>query len=263
MILFRVCTIVNDFKQYKRFEESFSAAGFTDQNTIFQCLDNSESNVHEPYSAFNAVLEHSSEPYIIFCHQDIILDQGHDFDNLLDRVKEMDSLFPRWAVLGNAGVNTEFQAIRRITDPYGSDHFMPLPQRVVSLDENFLILHPKTGVRFSSGLRGFHFYGPDICLNAMSRGNTCHVIDFHLTHISGGNYDRRFSAAKVAFEEYWGEYFFFTYLPTVTTTVLLTRFKPLRWLFAKGRVFKYMYKHYPMQYRKKLDEVEPTLCKIG
>ena len=258
MITFRICTIVNDFEQYGRLQESFKAAGFTDQNTIFQYFDNSERNVYEPYSAFNTVLENADECHIIFCHQDVVLDQGHDFDYLLARIKEIDQLCPEWAVLGNAGVDTKFHLIRRITDPYGSDHFAPLPQRVISLDENLLITNPKAGVRFSSGLRGFHFYGVDICLNAIRQGRTCHVIDFHLTHLSGGNYDRRFSAAKALFEEYWGRHFSFTYVPTVTTTLLLTRYKPLRWFFARGKVFRYMYKHYAFRFEKNLAEVDQS-----
>ena len=42
-------------------------------------------------------------------------------------------------------------------------------------------------MRCSPGLAGFHLYGADVCFNTMSIGLTCHVIDFHLSHLSPGH----------------------------------------------------------------------------
>ncbi len=70
-----------------------------------------------------------------------------------------------------------------------------LPRRVISLDENLLAFSRPRFPPVTPGLTGFHWYGTDLCLNAIVAGNTAHLIDFPVTHLSPG------SPASPAFEQ--------------------------------------------------------------
>jgi len=92
----------------------------------------------------------------------------------------------------------------RISDPHGEDQKLgPFPMRVVSVDENFIVVKRAARIGFSRNLSGFHLYGADLCLNADLAGYACYVIDFHLTHLSGGKKDATFEQAQTAFENKW------------------------------------------------------------
>jgi hypothetical protein len=93
----------------------------------------------------------------------------------------------------------------RITDPHGTGQRIgPFPARVVSLDENFLVVRAASRIRPSTTLSGFHLYGTDLCLQARAAGRSAWVIDFHLRHLSAGRVDSNFLRQQAAFEENWG-----------------------------------------------------------
>jgi NaMN:DMB phosphoribosyltransferase len=54
------------------------------------------------------------------------------------------------------------------------------------------LIKKQANLAVSSDLRGFHFYGADICLIASILGYNAYVIDFHLYHESTGNMDKEF-----------------------------------------------------------------------
>lgn len=262
MSIFRICTIVNEMAQYEAMRDTFIAEGFNNTNSVFQWFDNIGANRHEPYSTFAKVLAQANEPYIVFCHQDVRLDKGHGFAHLLSIVNDMNESEPNWAVLGNAGMTTGFEYILRVSDPYGKHHYEQLPQRVVSLDENFLLVRAQSRICFSSDLTGFHFYAADLCLNALRGSRSCHVVDFHLTHLSTGNQGRDFLRSKKRFAAYWGKQFRFMYFPTVCTNVLLTRYLVLRWFFRWNKVFKILRKRHQNKMDQALVRIDPALTSL-
>ena len=73
----------------------------------------------------------------------------------------------------------------------------------MSLDENFIVLKRSARVGFSADLKGFHFYGADICLCADIMGFSAYVIGFHLRHLSQGRMSPAFYEGREAFRAKW------------------------------------------------------------
>jgi hypothetical protein len=239
MKVFHICTITNNLKQYEEMKSSYILAGFTEDRCRYSLFDNSKGNVFDP-SVFNEIRLSTPEPYIIFCHQDILLNQGDGYDKLIKVVDEHNQIDKTWAVAGNAGVSRKGEYVLRITDPFSESYpewKKGLPYPVESLDENFLLI--KTQADISCNIKTFYFYAHELCLDALTKGYSSYVIDFHLTHLSPGKYDHDghsyFSAAIKAFENKWSQKFFFRYYkPMYAQTMCFSRYYFLRKLGKVG-----------------------------
>lgn len=241
---FCIVTIFNKLEQYVQMKQSFEEAGFTGDKCRYVCFDNSQSNRFEPFSTFNSVIPQCPEPYIIFCHQDVLVSPENGIGDLERALEELEVKDPAWSVVGNAGRSEDLALIIRITDPHTKNIKVgQFPHRVFSLDENFFILKNKVGLGFSSALSGFHLYAADLCLNALMKRRSVYVIDFHLLHLSGGEAgSEAFLSARDTFVRYWQHRFLFFYLSTPATSMFLSKFRPIRrfcksrggaWLFRK------------------------------
>lgn len=244
MKLFHICTISNDLNQYQKMKASFLDAGFDEDRCRYSLFDNSNANSFDPYETFNRIKSTTVEPYIIFCHQDILLNQEANISYLIDLLKQLEQIDPNWAIAGNAGVNNHYQLVIKITDP---NHFPnwtgSFPQLVHSLDENFLVIKTSASVSCSGELRGFHFYATDLCLNAIRNGHSCYVINFHITHLSGGKSSASEDYCEIQdiFYEKWCNQFRFCYVRTVTgKTLCLSNSKTLRAIGSRGRIANFL-----------------------
>jgi hypothetical protein len=227
--LFHVATFVDDDAQYAAMRESFNRAGLDERVARFTRLDSGE-----PYGAVRE-LASSPEPYAILCHQDVRLDQGDGYAELIGLLAELTERDPHWAVAGNAGGTPNLELIRHIADPHGANWASNLPRPVVSLDENFVVLRLERRPRCSSELKGFHLYGTDVCLNAIADGSKAYVIGFRLTHLSPGSlqgYDEALSAFVTA----WSRRSAFRYVRTTNSVVFLSGRRLLRRFFGDRRV---------------------------
>lgn len=191
------CTLVTKHDEYLEMVNSAKKVGFDTSDVEFLFFDNIHSNQFDGYSGINKALDMAKGEYLIFCHQDILF---HD-DNreILDEcLLELEKIDPKWAVAGNAGKTWTSRLKARITDPKSNNiHIGQLPARVMSLDENFLILNRKH--RFSTSqsiLSGFHLYALDLCQNSYNLGLSCYVINFHLLHKSSGNINESYYKAQ-------------------------------------------------------------------
>ena len=196
---YTIATLVNNRTQYAAMCASFRAHGFDES-----CSETIAA--YDPpsaYSALNAMLSQAKGRFVILCHQDVRL-IGDSRAKLDERLAELDALDPSWAVAGNAGGAVPGKLAMRISDPHGEDRTLgALPARVVSLDENFLVVKAESRIGFSRDLSGFHLYGADICLVADVLGYSAYVIDFHLRHLSPGRKDATFARAETAFRAKW------------------------------------------------------------
>jgi len=202
-IAFTVGTLVTDPAQYDLMRETFAAAGFSTADCEYLHVDNTGRPQTCAYRGLNAVLDAARGQIVILCHQDVRL--VHDTRAVLEaRLAELARVDPAWALAGNAGGIAPGRLALRITDPHGADQQRGrFPARVMSLDENFIVVRRAARVGFSRDLEGFHFYGADICLAADVMGYSAYVIDFHLRHLSGGRKDTSFYAAEAAFVAKW------------------------------------------------------------
>jgi hypothetical protein len=236
-LVFIICTIANDLVQYRAMRDSFLAAGFDEARCAYRLFDNTSRNTHDPHAVLSSVCREAPGCFVIVCHQDIRIDRGAGFDELLQRLKELEAVDPDWAVAGNYGITPLLAGTGVVFDPNGTSHPGPFPQAVVSLDENFLVMPAGVPVRCSPGLHGFHLYGTDICLNALVAGHACYVIDFPLTHLSGGNTEQEaFQSAVRALVSTWNDHFAIAIVGTPNTTIHLSRWKPLRLLLQSTKI---------------------------
>lgn len=195
---FSICTLVTNENEYQRMFQSFLQAGFDDQ-TEYLYIDNSQAQSQtDAYTGLNQLIAKSKGTYIILCHQDVICKDTAA--HLKACIETIDKIDPQWAVLGNAGgISIKKYSKYFINGKSELEHIPPVPAKVQTLDENFLVLKKSANLGFSCDLAGFHFYGADICLQAAFRGYKCYTIPFLVQHMSFGNMDNRYFQAQKAF----------------------------------------------------------------
>ena len=178
-------------------QQSFVAHGFTPRDTEYLVVDNSSQNQADAYVAYNAFLVEARAPYIVLCHQDVLLlDEGRkELDALLVELHARDE---NWGLCGNAGVKEDGTIALRITDPRTANGKAggPFPARVATLDENFIVVRRAANLALSRDLAGFHMYGTDLCIISHVLGWSAYVISFHLLHKSGGTTDHLYYRSR-------------------------------------------------------------------
>ncbi len=196
---YTVCTLVTNLPQYHEMLASFHSAGFTGENTEFVYVDNSIQNDFDAYKAINRFLAEAQGKYIIICHQDILL---IDNKTLLNKcIVDMTHKDPNWAILSNAGAVGPNYFSMLISYPgnrlvqKGSP-----PEKVRSVDENFILVRSSANLCLSGDLHGFHMYGTDLCQIADLVGYSCYSIPFNLLHKSEGKVSEDFWECKRAIQ---------------------------------------------------------------
>ncbi|MGC1309735.1 MAG: hypothetical protein WA885_21130 [Phormidesmis sp.] len=244
MKLFHICTISNDTEQYQRAKKTFLESGFSEEVCKYSLFDNSKGNTYDPFKTINYVVKTTAEPYVIFCHQDVLLDKGDGFFHLKEILEELEKLDPKWAIAGNAGINNHYELVAKISDSSTPMWLGSFPQKVHSLDENFFVMKTAAGILCSQDLEGFHCYASDLCLSAIANKFSCYVIDFHLTHLSTGTYNQVLYNAQDRLYKKWSNHFSFCYVKsTCSGIVLLSRYKILRYFGLRHRVKDFLLRH--------------------
>jgi FkbM family methyltransferase len=225
------CTLVSRPTQYAQMLHAFAAAGFTPDDCEFLYLDNSATNQGDGYRGLNRLIASARGRYIVLCHQDLLaIDPRARLDLCL---AQLDRDAPDWAVVGNAGHDATGRKRQRLTDRYGYDMTMgPLPARVASLDENFLLIRRDAAIGFSHDLSGFHLYGTDLCLQADLRGRSAWVVDFHLEHLGQGRVDASFADCLSRFSQKYRRALRPRAVTTPSVRLTVGRFDPNAWLRA-------------------------------
>jgi hypothetical protein len=202
-IAYTIATLVNDRAQYEAMRATFRAFGFAEPDCEFISIDNTGADQTEAYAGLNRLLDEARGRFVILCHQDVRL-IGDGRAELDCRLADLERRDPGWALAGNAGGVRPGQLALRISDPHGTNRRVgELPARVVTLDENFIVMKRAVRLGFSRDLAGYHLYGADLCLVADILGYSSYVIDFHLQHLSPGTKSADFHAVEAAFRVKW------------------------------------------------------------
>jgi len=153
------------------------------------------------FKAYNDATDVSSGKYMIYCHDDIEVTPEF-LNQIKTNISNLDSKNIKWGVLGPAGIfqnthNSAFYLLDKNKIPFNiPDEVNNEPYtEVESLDELCLITQKNKDIRFSEdSLDGFHFYGIDICKQALLKGMKNFAINSYCHHKSDGSkniYDRK------------------------------------------------------------------------
>lgn len=196
---YSICVMVTNWQQYADCVASYRARGFDNANCEFLVLDNSAGNRADAFVALNEFLQAARGDHVVLTHQDVtLLDHGRaELDACLDELTMLD---PSWAVCGNAGHTEQGQPVFCLSHPFKDHHVEggPFPARVVSVDENFIVVRRLANLALSRDLAGFHHYAADLCTIADILGWRTYVIGFYLRHHSGGTFDVVYNRSRDA-----------------------------------------------------------------
>jgi len=232
---FSICTLVTKKNEYAEMLASFNEAGFTSSICEYLYLDNSSENIYDGYKGLNLFLRQAKGKYIIICHQDILI-AIDKLEHLTSCLLTLDKIDPNWALCGNAGAAGPNHIVYHISYPNGKQMSKgKFPEKVSSLDENFLLIKNDAHLSFSTDLQGFHLYGTDLCLNAALNSLTAYVIPFNLIHKSAGNLSPDFFSIRTAIIKKYNRFFKSRWIQTTFTTFYLSS-SPFRFLFGNPLV---------------------------
>jgi hypothetical protein len=167
-------TCVNNLTQYR----NYVVGSLFKNNTSYNYEMVPVLNLGNPYSAAQALnigLDRARGKIVVFCHQDVMFYENW-VDMFFDRVKEIESkVGQKWGVIGTAGITQKEDTIGVVHNRKGSIQWQSTKRstayEVQTLDEHCMAIRKNSGLRFDSAVfNGFHFYGPDICLNSLDRG---------------------------------------------------------------------------------------------
>jgi len=151
-------------------------------------------NFNNDYSASQALnigRDKAKGDIIVFCHQDVRF-----FDRwitlLYDRVSQIEKTDKLWGVLGTAGINQKDDTTGVVYNGKRKMQWSATVRAAVSktqtLDEHCLIIRKNSNLRFDEQtFDGFHFYGCDLALDALSRGLNNYGILCPLVHEGSGS----------------------------------------------------------------------------
>ena len=195
MLSLSVVTLVNKPDMYSRCV--LSTLSSADSAIDFVMVPNPESAT----KGLNRGLSMAKNDVVVFCHQDVLFYPNWRFQ-FEDQLKLVPANF---GVLGTYGVRYDRRdGAGRVRSGNKELYGGPLPCMASYLDEHCLIIRRDSGLRFDETLTGFHMYGADLCLQAITAGLPCYAIDAKVHHLSDnlGN-DPALDSAVLWFRTKW------------------------------------------------------------
>ncbi|MBN2454965.1 MAG: glycosyltransferase [Sedimentisphaerales bacterium] len=214
-----IVTCVNDNDKYESCARESLAESCQNESAELIAVDNTGNLLSAP-RALNDGLKRARANIVVCCHQDVIFPPNW-VENLLEQITVIEQTQKNWGVLGTFGVAENGMFAGHIIDVHGHFWCEPLPAEVQSLDEHCLIMRKDSGLNFDENLGGFHLYGADLCLEALSKGMSNFAIDAPVKHLSGGKVDADFFETADRLYKKWKQ--LNTPLPVIQTTCKMIR----------------------------------------
>lgn len=248
---YSVCTLVSRPQEYQDMVDSFHKAGFSKDFCEYLYIDNSIQNKYDAYAGLNKFLLEAKGKYIILCHQDILL----NYDNITvleERINELDSIDPNWAILSNAGASNVKDVVYKITySDLVTTTKGTMPAKAKSVDENFILVKHSANLSLSGNLKGFHLYGTDLCIIAKVLGYNSYIVEFNLLHKSRGTADASFKKMEEAIREKYIQAFRGRYIETTCTKFYISGSKFQTWFFNTKPMMFLARQYYKLRLRLK------------
>ncbi len=196
-VLMTIATLSNNERQYKDFLNDLSKQKTNSKIEIL--IAPNYANIYKSCSeALNILKFLSNGEFVNLCHQDLRC-QPYWIQNILSHIRQLDSKKSKWGVLGMAGSSistnppSEYNALYLGDGKSGrsfSNHFRQvygIRKEVQCVDELALIVRKEDGIWFDEEtFDHYHYYGADICLQHLYKGNINYAIDAECIHLSDG-----------------------------------------------------------------------------
>lgn len=179
-------TCVNDMKQYCNCVGSLFKNKTQRNYEIIPILN--YTNQYSASQALNLGIDKARSNIVVLCHQDVLFYEDW-VDLLFERIEEVEKTTKKWGVLGTAGITKRDDTVGVVHNIKGDLQWQATKRAKVypvqTVDEHCMIIRKNSGLRFDEkNFNGFHFYGPDICLDASDKGFTNFGILCPLAHVS-------------------------------------------------------------------------------
>ena len=146
-------------------------------------------NQYSASKALNIGIDRCKSDLVVMIHQDVLLYENW-IDMLFERIQEIEVKNKNWGVVGTAGINAKGDSMGVVYSVDGVMHWSAsIRERVYpaqTVDEHCMVIRKSSGLRFDEGIIGFHFYGADLCLEALSRGRQNYAILCPIIHNDNG-----------------------------------------------------------------------------
>ena len=147
--------------------------------------------------ALNEGLDKAKNDLCVLVHQDVIFPAGWVI-MLQDAIRGLD-----FGVCGVWGLTMDGVFAGNVIEPRGHWKQGELPVEAQSVDELIMIMRKSSGLRFDEVMDDWHFYGPDLCLEAIKRELKIYIIDTPVEHLSMGVINDGFYRAKGILADKW------------------------------------------------------------
>jgi len=178
-------TCVSDMPQYLSMVAGSLFKGTKNKNyEIIPILN--RGNKYSAAQALNLGIDIARSNIIVCCHQDILFYDGWA-DQLFERVAEIEKKAKNWGVLGVAGIDQKDNTIGIVHNMRGKIQWQSTKKAKVfpvqTLDECAFVIRKNSRLGFDGKtFTGFHMYGVDICMLALSKGMKNYGIVAPLVH---------------------------------------------------------------------------------
>lgn len=184
-------TCVNSIEQYRDFTVPSVIKNDTEKQFELIPVFNF-GNKYSAAQALNIGIDKARGELLILCHQDVTFLEKW-IDNLYNIISKIEISNKKWGVLGTAGVaiypGGKIDTAGVVYGTGNVKHWRPSNRSIIlkvqTVDEHCMIIRKSNRFRFDEQFNGFHMYGGDLSISAITKGFTNYGIICPLIHETG------------------------------------------------------------------------------